>query len=140
MSVINFLSSFLFKRLSFFSCVIATLSLTFRFAISFSLAIISTSLQIGNTEKKLLNRSIAKCYSNRWKANKISQNSEKQLEDPLSIRNYCKLVIITEKKIKLRVEKKLKTLDKKYKKLINKSRPPLHDLSEEDIKLHKETQ
>ena len=114
--------------------------MTFRFAISFSLAIISTSFQIGNTEKKLLNRSIAKCYSNRWKANKILQNSEKQLEDPLSIRNYCKLVIITEKKIKLRVEKKLKTLDKKYKKLINKSKPPLNDLSEENIKLHKETQ
>ena len=40
--------------------------------------------------------------------------------------------------IKSRVERKLETLDKKYKKLINKSRPPLNDLSEEDIKVHKE--
>ena len=47
-------------------------------------------------------------------------------------------MIFTEKKIKSSVERKLKTLDKKYKKLINKSRPPLNDLSEEDIKLHKE--
>ena len=46
-------------------------------------------------------------------------------------------MVFTEKKIKSRVEKKLKTLDKKYKKLINKSRPQLNDLSEEDIKVHK---
>ena len=47
-------------------------------------------------------------------------------------------MVFTEKKIRSRVEKKLKTLDKKYKKLINKSRPQLNDLSEEDIKVHKE--
>ena len=44
-------------------------------------------------------------------------------------------MIFTEKKIKSRVERKLKTLSEKYKKRINKSRPPLNDLSEEDIKL-----
>ena len=98
----------------------------------------ATKRPLRNTERKLLNRSIAKCYSNRWKAKKILQNSENQLADNLSIRDYCKLMKFTEKKIKSRVEKKLKTLDKKYKKLINKPRSPLNDLSEEDIKLHKE--
>ena len=65
------------------------------------------------------------------------QNSINQLEDTLSIEDYCKLVIFTEKKTKSKVETKLKTLDKKYKKLINKSRPRLNDLSE-DIKVNKE--
>ena len=87
---------------------------------------------------KILNRSIAKCYSNKWKTNKILQNSINQLEDTLSIKDYCKLVIFTEKKMKSRVERKLETLDKKYEKLINKSRPQLNDLSEEDFKIHKE--
>ena len=98
----------------------------------------TTDRLLRNTERKLLNRSIAKCYSNRWKANKILQNSINQLEDTLSIIDYCKLIIFTEKKIKSRVERKLETLDKKYQMLINKSRPPLNDLSEEDIKVHKE--
>ena len=98
----------------------------------------TTNRLLRNTERKLLNRSIAKCYSNRWKANKILQNSINQLEDTLSIIDYCKLILFTEKKIKSRVERKLETLDKKYQKLINKSRPPLNDLSEEDIKVHKE--
>ena len=40
--------------------------------------------------------------------------------------------------IKSRVERKLKTLDKKYQKLVNKSRPQLNDLSEEDVKVNKE--
>ena len=62
-----------------------------------------------NTEKKLLNRSKAKCYSNRWKANKILQNNEKQSVDTLSIRDYCKVVIFTEQKIKSRVESKFKS-------------------------------
>ena len=66
------------------------------------------------------------------------QNSINQLEDTLSIKDYCKLVIFTEKKMKSRVERKLETLDKKYEKLINKSRPQLNDLSEEDFKIHKE--
>ena len=48
------------------------------------------------------------------------------------------MLFFTEKKIKSRVERKLETLDKKYQKLINKSRPPLNDLSEEDFKVHKE--
>ena len=87
---------------------------------------------------KILNRSIAKCHSNKWKTNKILQNSINQLEDTLSIKDYCKLVIFTEKKMKSRVERKLETLDKKYEKLINKSRPQLNDLSEEDCKIHKE--
>ena len=98
----------------------------------------TTNRLLRNTERKLLNRSIAKCYSNRWKANTILQNSINQLQDTLSIIDYCKLIIFTEKKIKSRVERKLETLDKKYQKLINKSRPPLNDLSEEDIKVHKE--
>ena len=68
----------------------------------------------------------------------ILQGSTNQLEDTLSIKDYCNLVIFTEKKIKFRVERKLKTLDKKYQKLINKSRLQLNDLSEEDIKVHKE--
>ena len=66
------------------------------------------------------------------------KNSINQLEDTLSIAGYCKLIILTEQKIKSRVERKLNTLDKKYQKLINKSRPQLNDLSEEDIKVHKE--
>ena len=97
-----------------------------------------TKRLLRNTERKLLNRSIAKCYCYKWKANKIVQNSINQSEDTLSIKDYCKLVMFTEKKIKFRVERKLKTLDKKYQKLINKSRPQLNDLSEEDIKVHKE--
>ena len=40
--------------------------------------------------------------------------------------------------MKSRVKLKFKTLDKKYKNLINKSRPQLNFLSEEDIKPHKE--
>ena len=87
---------------------------------------------------KLLNRSIAKFYSNRWKANKVLQNIINQLEDTWSIEDYRKLVIFTEKKIKSGVERKLKTLDKKNERLINKSRPPLNGLLEEDIKVHKE--
>ena len=98
----------------------------------------TTKRLLRNTERKLLNRSIAKCYSNKWKANKILQNSINQLEDTLSVEDYCKLVIFTEKKIKSKAERKLKTLDKKDQKLINKSRPQLNDLSEEDIKVHKE--
>ena len=90
-----------------------------------------------NNEKKLLNRSIAKWYSDRWKANKILQNTIK-LEDTIPTEYYCKLVIFTEKKIKSRVEWKLKTLDKKYQKLINKSRPQLNNLSKQDIKVRKE--
>ena len=66
------------------------------------------------------------------------QNSINQLEDTLSIKDYCKLIIFTEKKIKSRVERKLETLDKKCQKLNKKSRPLLNDLSEEDIKVHKE--
>ena len=73
-----------------------------------------------------------------FKPNKILQNSKNQLDNMLSIRDYCKLVIFKKKKIKSTVKKKLKTLDKKYKKLINKSRLQLNDLSEEDIKLHRE--
>ena len=42
-----------------------------------------------------------------------------------------------EKWLKLIVERKLKTLDKKNKKLINKSRLQLNNLSEEIIKLNK---
>ena len=45
----------------------------------------TTNRLLRDTERKLLNRSIAKCYSNRWKANKILQNSINQLEDTLSI-------------------------------------------------------
>ena len=41
--------------------------------------------------------------------------------------------------MKSRVERKLETLDKKYQKLINKSRAQLNDLLEEDIKVHKES-
>ena len=100
----------------------------------------TTKTILSNTERKLLNRSLAKCYSNRWETNKILQNSEKQLEDTLSIRDYCKLVIFTKKKIKLRVKRKLKSLDKKYKKLISKSRPPLNDLSEKELNYIKKTQ
>ena len=48
---------------------------------------LATKRLLRNTERKLLNRSIAKCYSNRWKANKILQNSGHQLEDNLSIRD-----------------------------------------------------
>ena len=66
------------------------------------------------------------------------QNTINQLEDTGSIEDYRKLVIFIEKKIKSRVERKLKTLDKKYERLINKTRPPLNSLSEEDIKVHKE--
>ena len=66
----------------------------------------ATKRLLRNTERKLLNRSIAKCYSNRWKANKILQNSENQLEDNLFIRDYYKLMIFAEKKIKSRVERK----------------------------------
>ena len=69
----------------------------------------STNRLLRNTERKLSNRSIAKCFSNRWKANKILQNSINQLEDTLSIKDYCKLIIFTEKKIKSRVERKLET-------------------------------
>ena len=47
MSLITVLSSFLFKRLSFFSCEIATLSLNFCLTILFSLASTSTSFQSG---------------------------------------------------------------------------------------------
>ena len=47
MSIMNFVSSFLFKKLSFIPCVTATLFLTFCFAILFSLASISTSFQLG---------------------------------------------------------------------------------------------
>ena len=82
--------------------------------------------------------SIAKCYFNKWNANKTLWNSINQLEDAISIEDYCKLVVFTEKKIKSRVERKLKTLDKKYQKLVNKSRLQLNDLSEEDIKVNKE--
>ena len=49
------------------------------------------------------------------------------------------MLFFTEKKIKSRVERKLETLDKKYQKLINKSRAQLNDLLEEDIKVHKES-
>ena len=89
-------------------------------------------------KKKLLNRSRAKCYLNRWKADKILNNNENQLDDTICVRVYCKLIIFTEKKMKSRVKLKFKTLDKKYKNLINKSRPQLNFLSEEDIKPHKE--
>ena len=47
MSLVTLLSSFLFNMLSFFSCVIATLSLNFQFAILFSVASISISSQLG---------------------------------------------------------------------------------------------
>ena len=96
----------------------------------------ATKRLLRNTERKLWNRSIAKCYSNKWEVNKISENSINQLQDNLSIKDYSKLVIFTEK-IKSRVERKLKTLDKKYQKLIHILRLQLNDLSE-DIKVHKE--
>ena len=96
----------------------------------------ATKRLLRNIESNLLNRSTAKCFSNKWKANKILQNSINQLEGSLSIEDYCRLAIFTEKKVKSRLERKLKTLDHKYQKLINKSRPPSNDLSEEDIKVH----
>ena len=40
----------------------------------------TTKRHLRYIEWKLLNRSIAKCYSNRWKANKVLQNSINQLE------------------------------------------------------------
>ena len=73
----------------------------------------TTHILLRNTEKKLLNRFIAKCYSNRWKANKILQNSINQFEDTLSTKDYWELIIFTDKKIKSRVKRKLETLDKK---------------------------
>ena len=59
----------------------------------------TTKRLLRNTERKLLNRSIAKCYFNKWKANNILQNSINQLEDTLLIEDYCKLVVFTEKNI-----------------------------------------
>ena len=47
MSLITFLSFFLLKRLSFFSCKIATLWIFFRFTILFSFGSISTFFQLG---------------------------------------------------------------------------------------------
>ena len=99
----------------------------------------TTKRLLKNTGRKLSNRSIAKCYSNKWKSNKILQNSVNQLQDTLSIEDYCKLIVFTEKKTKSRVETKLKTLDKKYEKLNIKSRLQLNNLSEEDIKVIKKT-
>ena len=46
----------------------------------------ATKRLLRNTERKLWNRSIAKCYSNKWEVNKILENSINQLQDNLSIK------------------------------------------------------
>ena len=47
----------------------------------------ATKRLLRNTERKLWNRSIAKCYSNKWEVNKILENSINQLQDNLSIKD-----------------------------------------------------
>lgn len=59
-------------------------------------------------------------------------NSEENDLDDIWVRYYCKLVETTEKKVKARVERKSKILDKKYKPLINKFRIIVNSLSEDD--------
>ena len=52
---------------------------------------------IEETERKLLNRSIVKNYSKRWKQQRIKESKENLLQENLSLADYAKVLALTRK-------------------------------------------
>ena len=70
------------------------------------------------TEKKLLNRSISKNYSKRWKCRQEKGFYELRIEGTLCLKDYILLQNITESKISRSIEIKAEKLNEKFERLL----------------------
>ena len=78
----------------------------------------TTKKFIKSTEKKLLNRSITKNYSKRWKFTQVKNKADKLLEEILCIQDYLQVAKLTEKKYSNKIHFKRRHLLQKFEKLL----------------------
>ena len=98
----------------------------------------TTKKMIGKTEKKLLNRSIVKNYSKRWKQNQIREKRESVLDEKLSLSDYMKLTELTEKRQSRKLERKTKQLANKFENLLKTKFKEKPQISIEEKKIYQE--
>ena len=79
-----------------------------------------TKKLIKTTERKLLNRSISRNYSKRWKLQQNRKNNDNFLEEKLSVKDYCDLLKLTEKRTNSKQTYIKEHLNNKYENLLRK--------------------
>ena len=82
-----------------------------------------TRKMIEETERKLLNRSIVKNYSKRWKQQRIKESKENLLQENLSLADYAKVLALTRKRNFKKLNYKNQHLWKKFEKMLKKLIP-----------------
>ena len=91
-----------------------------------------------DTEKKLLNRSIVKNYTKRFKQRQIKKKQDSVLEENLSLNDYMNIQRLTEKRNSKILDRKTSHLSTKFQKLLKTKVTQSTTISDEERKEHQQ--
>ena len=87
-------------------------------------------------EGKLLNRSIAKSHTRRWRVQQMNKKVESKLEEVLNILDYCNMTNMTQNMVKNKLKFQEQKLNQKFEKLIRKEVKENYSVTKSEVDEH----